>query len=643
MQKTQKTSPRTEDRSRDTLLAEPICTRRSSIPLLPPGSTYLCLRVCLCVRVCVCVCVYSHCSPRGSSARSVGEIRSCLLTCSTLTFRFHFAMAAASSAITGASEPGGSLTFKQATFNFGIDQPMLEGKQFRIRTPPCGYPKVDTESAAPSLYDGHQLKKDDSIEVYSRTLKGWVAAIVVDFPRPHHVKVTFQGEDSAYLKDVHIENVSLPQDCFRVVWPLEPVPWGFAGAAYKKSIDALTRVKGQDYFSYWNARAQQRVLPILLDVASGRSHRQIWTSKPYARNGKSTCTSAVSYEALLDMNFGVKQNGPFCYESAHSKLPFFSFKPCLEAEALSVSHQSSLADNSLHGMAKMDCCVNANGLRKLGKGPKFHKMGANACLNSIVTSYDRDGNVRMMAMVRPKKADSDGGDYQMSAGCIFFSEERCFNGIVIPAMSPTPWFVTHGPENCDETGQLKGKGLAYARAAIYEKLWYGRKEFEDILDTWSFHKIGEGIVDDASNTSQAWVETSYNVHHITGDEEYLPLLEGSLVNAKRKNTGDGVWRCIDKNPAAQPVWSQFAEEDADGVFSKRWVQHEPAWFYDPHVEFEFWHGDHSFVASMICDYVKMHYAYTGPVLSSSSMFGRSAPKAVVHEPGTKGCIATSHV
>jgi len=272
--------------------------------------------------------------------------------------------------------------------------------------------EVNAKSVDPSPHDGHQLKEGDAIEVYTKSLKAWVPAHVTGLPQPDMVKAEFQVDDCLYRKEVHIQNVSLPLECYQDVWPSEPMPWGFTGAAYKQSIDGLIRIRDKDYFSYWNVKAQGRVLPVHHDEESGCSHRQLWTSKPYARNGRSTCMPAVSYETLLNMNFGVKQKGPFFYNSEHAQLPFFSFKPRLESEAVMVPDDpSKLTTNSLHGMAKMDCCVNVHGPRKFGKGPKFHTAGANGCINAIVTSYDRDGNVRMMAMVRPKKADSDGGDY----------------------------------------------------------------------------------------------------------------------------------------------------------------------------------------------------------------------------------------
>ena len=172
-------------------------------------------------------------------------------------------------------------------------------------------------------------------------------------------------------------------------------------------------------------------------------------------------------------------------------------------------------------------------------------FGNNGCINAIVTKYGNEGNVYIMAMMRPRRADADGGELQMTSGCIFFSKDRVFNNHTIKAKSSTPVKLTTGTENVDEFGALRGKALAYARAAIYEKAWHG-ENYLGVLDTWGFDLVAAGIVDDASNTSQAWVETSYVVHRINGDDkESLELFENSCVNEARKNVGDGVWRCID--------------------------------------------------------------------------------------------------
>ena len=155
-----------------------------------------------------------------------------------------------------------------------------------------------------------------------------------------------------------------------------------------------------------------------------------------------------------------------------------------------------------------------------------------------------------------------------------------------------------------------------------------------MIDSWDFYKISEGIVDDPSNTSQAWVETSYNVHHVTGCEskDELKFLTNANVNKKRQNVGFGVWRNIDTNPVEKDnVWSQFyVENETNGKeadnkedYANVFVKHDvKSATYDPFVEFDLWHGEQSFVASMVCDYVKSNYEFQGPV-DENSPFGKS--------------------
>merc|ERR1712083_385785 len=141
---------------------------------------------------------------------------------------------------------------------------------------------------------------------------------------------------------------------------------------------------------------------------------------------------------------------------------------------------------------------------------------------------------------------------------------------------------------------------AHAIAAILEKLWTDEKS-KEIVEKFDFHLLSKGIVDDTSNTRHRWVETSYAIHHITGNEdlEVLEHLKDSKVNPKRANVGDGVWRSIELNPKGK-VCSQVGIEE-NNEYKKIWVEHdESSQVYDPAKEFEFWHGDHSFVAARIC-------------------------------------------
>merc|ERR1712232_992437 len=108
--------------------------------------------------------------------------------------------------------------------------------------------------------------------------------------------------------------------------------------------------------------------------------------------------------------------------------------------------------------------------------------------------------------------------------------------------------------------------------------------------------------DDVSNTSQAWVETSYNVHHVMGteSEEELEKLTNAKVNKKRRNVGFGVWRSIDTDPRdAGNVYSQLYVERGDEEFESVMAKHdEESTKFDPFAEFDLWHGEHAFVASM---------------------------------------------
>ncbi|MFK7826341.1 MAG: hypothetical protein AB8G05_19495 [Oligoflexales bacterium] len=286
-----------------------------------------------------------------------------------------------------------------------------------------------------------------------------------------------------------------------------------------------------------------------------------------------------------------------------------------------ISKTNGIESNSYYGMKSNESMKNQED-KKLGKGTKFFNWGCNACLNAIVTRFDKNGNVQMMAMKRPQNADSDGGEYQMSAGCLFFGgkgHDLEIDGKKYEVKGPTQFQLTSGKENLDEkTGELLGRGKAYAVAAILEKLWTKNPETKKLIQSWDFYKLFAGIVDDTSNTCDSWVETGYVVHHITGSEstEEFKLFENSHVNPERKNVGEGVWRSIDKDPVGE-VYSQIAVEEfdhdlAEAKFKTYWVKHsENARAFNPYVEFEFWHGDHSFVAARIADYIKANYKFTG--------------------------------
>lgn len=446
-------------------------------------------------------------------------------------------------------------------------------------------------------------------------------------------------------------------------------PWGWPEMKHKESNSPLVYDKqiqthkdkqntSNGYsFSYNRVIAAKRGLKSnATDEKTGIPyHTQLYMSRPYMSSKKvtptSTCMKKVTAAELENTNFGIKQKGPMYFTNKEGQA-WYTLEDHVEGKEVfqeatdSDTEIQTLKQNSLHKTALNPTVStsksiissprgsNYNSIKvKGGLGPKFFNRGSNACINAIVTRYDRYGNVQMMAMIRPESADSDPGDYQMSAGCIFFGEELVFNNVTIPKFTSTPYCITSGDENVDaRTGQIQGRGLAYARAAIYSKLWHG-EEFKDLIDTWNFDKVGEGIVDDVSNTSQAWVETSYNVHHVTGMEsqEELNKLVNAKVNKERKNVGFGVWRSIDTNPHDEDnVYSQFYVEKKDGSegFENVMAKHDKgAAKFDPFVEFDLWHGEHSFVARTICDYVKSRYAFQGPANedggNGNSPFGKS--------------------
>ncbi len=420
-------------------------------------------------------------------------------------------------------------------------------------------------------------------------------------------------------------------------------PWGWPGQSHKQFISPYKYITTDDgnekiTFSYDDIQKHGYVLqPNGKDLKSGSPiHTQIYLSRPYNSLTKdregSVLVKKPTADELEEMDFGLKQKGPLYYTSDNQdgtgRIPYYTLEEHLEGQER-ISNENdeedvdTLKQHSKHQMVINKTCVNMNGKRKLGLGPKFYNRGSNACINAIVTRYDRYGNVQMMAMVRPKNADSDAGDYQMSAGCIFFGQDLQFNGCNIEGKTSTPYGITDGETNINEFGALQGRGLAYARGAVYTKLWHG-EEYKKIIDTWDFNKIAEGIVDDVSNTSEAWVETSYNVHHIMGTEsnDELDMLSNAKVNAKHRNVGNGVWRSIDRNPYdPEHVYSQVYEEGSDEPML---VKHEgTAVKFDPFVEFDLWHGDHSFVAALVSDYIKERYQFEGAV-DATSPFGRSS-------------------
>lgn len=413
-------------------------------------------------------------------------------------------------------------------------------------------------------------------------------------------------------------------------------PWGWPDETFKDSIGLVTEKDNGDLTLTYDKleKAKRTLKPNATDEKTNRAfHTQIYMSRPYISSAKDpeakTCVKILPPMELEEINFGIKQKGPMYY-FAKDGVPRYSLGDHLEGkEPFGSEGLDELKPNSVHGLAINKTAVNMAGRPKQGRGPKFFNRGNNGCINAIVTRFDRYGNVQMMAMVRPKRADSDPGDFQMSAGCLFFAEELEFNGHKIPRMTSTPFGVTSGSDNVEESGALKGKGLAYARGAIYSKLWHG-EEFKSIIEGWDFYKVSEGIVDDVSNTTESWVETSYNVHHVTGEEstEELAKLADAKVNKERANVGFGVWRSIDADPAdPSNVYSQMYVEQEGGEYKSVQAKHEgSAIKFDAFAEFDLWHGEHSFAARMVADYVKEKFEFIGPV-DDKSPFGRSKAKA----------------
>ncbi len=408
-------------------------------------------------------------------------------------------------------------------------------------------------------------------------------------------------------------------------------PWGWPNLEHKESFSPIAEKNGHYIFTYDKLMKGKRALePNAIDKVTGRRyHTQLYASLPYRPEGTSTCVKRLSQQDLIKMDFGIKQKGPMYFtndkgEACYTVADHVEGKEAFDKK-ISKETAETLSKNSMHGMVANATAITFKSTQKprtykSGLGPKFYNRGANACINAIVTRYDRHGNVQIMAMLRPKTADSDPGDFQMSAGCIFFAEDMTFNGRKIDKMTSTPYGVTQDIDPA--TGQLRGKGLAYARAAIYSKLWHG-ENYIPLIDQWNFDKVLEGVVDDVSNTSQAWVETSYNVHHVTGYEsdEELAMLSNAKVNKERANVGFGVWRNIDPNPRdPDNVHSQIYVEDA-GDFKCQTAKHDGvAKKFDPFAEFDLWHGEHSFVASLISEYVKARYKFEKP--AGSTPFGK---------------------
>lgn len=106
--------------------------------------------------------------------------------------------------------------------------------------------------------------------------------------------------------------------------------------------------------------------------------------------------------------------------------------------------------------------------------------------------------------------------------------------------------------------------------------------------------------------------------NITGYEgkDKLSLLENSNP-PPGLDAGLNIWRSIESAPKELHT-SQHASLDKPGKIQHKMIPVKQP--YDPYVEYELWHGDHSFMAAMVADFVKMHYTFKGP---SEFGFGKS--------------------
>ena len=182
-------------------------------------------------------------------------------------------------------------------------------------------------------------------------------------------------------------------------------PWGWPARKHKSLIEPITTVangtgKSTSYvFTYENVKKAKSILkPNAIDEETGQVfHKQLFASFPYRPMVNSTYVKELTAKELKDMNFGLKQKGPMCFNNkdgqatytisdhVDGKEPFGDFKD---------DEEKKCKNNSIHRMAVNKTAINSvSNKPKRGLGPKFFNRGANACINAIVTRYDRYGNV----------------------------------------------------------------------------------------------------------------------------------------------------------------------------------------------------------------------------------------------------------
>lgn len=185
----------------------------------------------------------------------------------------------------------------------------------------------------------------------------------------------------------------------------ESEPWGSQISNYKDSMSLLENNGGTLEFTYRNIPEER--------TPSDEELMKIWTFSPYVTNGTSTVMPDLTEKELASYP-GLKQWAPPYIDGK-------KYNPTQEDDRFVEISEEELKvvdeDNSYHKMKSNAPMIDS---QKVGKGPKFFNYGVYSCINAIVTRFDEHGNVQMTAMQRPKNADSDAGEYQMSAGCLFF-------------------------------------------------------------------------------------------------------------------------------------------------------------------------------------------------------------------------------
>lgn len=430
---------------------------------------------------------------------------------------------------------------------------------------------------------------------------------------------------------------------YGMIFPTEEDPrpnvWGHQNKEYKRSISPYvedgkeTDLVGSNHdfsqlvFSYERIRRKGRVLP--QDLA-----QHLWSSRSYQRSGTSTAMPSPTVTQLFQMSFGIKQHGKFYLQGErYFDGDYYDYQ--IEQQQGGGGRGSSPIPPEeypvpdIPGGRSYHSGIIHNCTGKRGRGMKVHEYGVNACIDAVVTRFDHNGNLQMMTMVRPEDALDDAGEFQLTSGCLFFGTEHGFetrmkdahgnivddsSAVVKQVNGPVPFRLVSGA-TVDCTGKIQNKALVYARAAIVEKHFYNKHRKADVhgsIGRWNFYKLASGMVDDVCNTDEAWVETSIVVHHITGYEgtDELSLFETSAPPPGRKNAGLGIWRSIDSAPKEVHT-SQYAfVDEVTGTTQHRDIPVKQP--FDPYAEFDLWYGDHAFMASMVGDFVKMHYSYEGP-------------------------------